>query len=162
MQITIPPPPLRGKRPSALLCADKPNGAKAHSSGELKLSSSQVALSYRATVATDAIIPRRPPNLGGEFKVCFFYRTHVILFPILKPAISFYRKCIKYLVTVCNHSITCMYQIHYMHQQKRRCRRENFQTQITIRLQLDFLPSLWFFKTLPFRKDFSQKRALCF
>ena len=37
-----------------LLGADKPNGAKAHSSGELKLSSSQVALSYRATVATDA------------------------------------------------------------------------------------------------------------
>ena len=43
----------------ALLGADKPNGAEAHSSGELKLSSSQVALSYRATVATDAFIPRR-------------------------------------------------------------------------------------------------------
>ena len=42
----VPPPPLRGERPSALLYADKP-----------------------AVVATDAIIPRRPPNLGGEFKV---------------------------------------------------------------------------------------------
>ena len=41
----VPPPPLRGERPSALLYADKP-----------------------AVVATDAIIPRRPPNLGGEFK----------------------------------------------------------------------------------------------
>ena len=37
-----------------LLCADKSNGAKAHSSGEINLPSSQVALSYRATVATDA------------------------------------------------------------------------------------------------------------
>ena len=36
--------PLRGERPSALLCADKP-----------------------AVVATDAIIPHRPPTLGGEF-----------------------------------------------------------------------------------------------
>ena len=42
----VPPPPLRGEWPSALLCADKP-----------------------AVVATDAIIPRRPPTLGGEFKV---------------------------------------------------------------------------------------------
>ena len=48
MQIIVPLPPLRGKRPSALLCADKP-----------------------AVVATDAIIPRRPPNLGGEFNECF-------------------------------------------------------------------------------------------
>ena len=40
----VPPPPLRGEWPSALLYADKP-----------------------AVVATDAIIPRRPPNLGGEF-----------------------------------------------------------------------------------------------
>ena len=37
-------PSSRGK-PSVLLCADKP-----------------------AVVATDAFIPRRPPNLGGEFK----------------------------------------------------------------------------------------------
>ena len=37
-----------------LLGADKSNGAKAHSSGELKFSSSQVALSYRATIANDA------------------------------------------------------------------------------------------------------------
>ena len=37
-----------------LLWETKVNGAKAHSSGELKPSSSQVALSYRATVATDA------------------------------------------------------------------------------------------------------------
>ena len=41
----VPPPPLREERPSALLYADKP-----------------------AVVATDAITPRRPPNLGGESK----------------------------------------------------------------------------------------------
>ena len=46
MQITVPPPPLRGERPSALLCADK-----------------------LAVVATDAIIPHRPPILGGESKL---------------------------------------------------------------------------------------------
>ena len=36
-----------------LLWEDKSNGAKAHSFVKLKLQSSQVALSYRATVATD-------------------------------------------------------------------------------------------------------------
>ena len=45
LPIIIPPPPLRGERPSALLYADKP-----------------------AAVATDAITPRRPPTLGGESK----------------------------------------------------------------------------------------------
>ena len=44
-QIIVPPPPLRVERPSALLYADKP-----------------------AVVATDAITPRRPPTLGGEFQ----------------------------------------------------------------------------------------------
>ena len=68
MQIIVPPPPLRGEIPSVLLGADKPDGAKAHSSGELKHPSSQPMLA-RIGVATDAIIPRRPPNLGGEFKV---------------------------------------------------------------------------------------------
>ena len=48
-----------------LLGADKPNGAKAHSSGELKLSSSQVALSYRATVATDAPFASAPEGEGA-------------------------------------------------------------------------------------------------
>ena len=42
----VPPPPLRVEWPSVLLYADK-----------------------SAAVATDAIIPRRPPTLGEEFKV---------------------------------------------------------------------------------------------
>ena len=37
---------------------DKPNGAEAHSSGEINLPSSQVALMLRATVASNAITPR--------------------------------------------------------------------------------------------------------
>ena len=42
-----------------LLGADKPNGAKARSSEELKFLSSQATLSYRVAVATDANAPRR-------------------------------------------------------------------------------------------------------
>ena len=57
----VPPLPLREKRPSALLNADKPDGAKAHSSGEIKHPSSQPMLA-RIGVATDAIIPRRQLN----------------------------------------------------------------------------------------------------
>ena len=38
---------------------DKPNGAKARSSGKINLPSSQAALMLRAAVATDAFIPRR-------------------------------------------------------------------------------------------------------
>ena len=38
---------------------DKPNGAKARSSEELKFLSSQATLSYRVAVATDANAPRR-------------------------------------------------------------------------------------------------------
>ena len=42
-----------------LLWGDKPNGAEARSSEELKFLSSQATLSYRVAVATDALIPRR-------------------------------------------------------------------------------------------------------
>ena len=49
----VPPPPLRGEWPSVLLYADKPDGAKAHSSGEINLPSSQPMLA-RIGVATDA------------------------------------------------------------------------------------------------------------
>ena len=45
--------------PAALLRGDKPNGAEARSSEELKFLSSQATLSYRVAVATDALIPRR-------------------------------------------------------------------------------------------------------
>ena len=61
---------------AALLGADKPNGAKAHSSGELKLSSSQVALSYCATVATDAPFAsalRKKSKLLGFISLAYSY-----------------------------------------------------------------------------------------
>ena len=63
----------------ALLGADKPNGAEAHSSGELKLSSSQVALSYRVGVCTSVDLGSAVfPHPDG--RLSFLVIVNVIVF----------------------------------------------------------------------------------
>jgi hypothetical protein len=52
----------------ALLLGDKPNGAKAHSSGEINLPSSQPTLSYRVGIATDA-----HPRVSSELRELLFF-----------------------------------------------------------------------------------------
>ena len=58
------------EKPSALLGADKSDGAKAHSSGEINLPSSQPMLA-RIGVATDAL-PRRPSREGDTESIDTF------------------------------------------------------------------------------------------
>ena len=81
---------------ATLLCADKPDGAKAHSSGEINLPSSQPMLA-RIGVATDAIIPRRRlrfrPFDNAKLLQLFSAYTLTCLFVLLR--VSSFRKSLK-------------------------------------------------------------------